>query len=39
MIYEQMLARLPEFRLDAAKPVTFHAGNIIAIDSLPLCWD
>jgi cytochrome P450 len=39
VIYEQMLARLPEFRLDAAKPVTFHAGNIIAIDSLPLCWD
>lgn len=39
VLYEQMLARLPEFRLDAAKPVKFHAGNIIAINSLPLRWD
>ena len=39
VIYEQMLARLPEFRLDESKPVKFHAGNIIAIDSLPLRWD
>lgn len=39
VIYEQMLARLPEFRLDESKPVKFHAGNIIAIDSLPLHWD
>jgi cytochrome P450 len=37
--YEQMLARLPTFRLDDSKPVKFHAGNIIAIDSLPLRWD
>jgi hypothetical protein len=34
-----MLARLPTFRLDDSKPVKFHAGNIIAIDSLPLRWD
>lgn len=39
VIYEQMLARLPSFRIDADKPTTFHAGNIIAIDSLPLRWD
>ena len=39
VLYEQMLARLPEFRLDDRKPVKFHAGNIIAIDSLPLRWD
>ncbi|WP_298281847.1 cytochrome P450 [Novosphingobium sp.] len=38
VIYEQMLIRLPEFRLDPAKPPKFHAGNIIAIDSLPLLW-
>jgi len=38
VIYEQMLARLPEFRIDESKPVKFHAGNIIAIDSLPLIW-
>lgn len=39
VIYEQMLARLPAFRLDESKQPTFHAGNIIAIDSLPLRWD
>ena len=39
VVYEQMLARLPTFRLDETKPVRFHAGNIIAIDSLPLRWD
>jgi cytochrome P450 len=39
VIYEQMLARLPEFRLDDTKPARFHAGNIIAIDSLAIRWD
>lgn len=39
VIYEQMLARLPEFHVDESKPEKFHAGNIIAIDSLSLRWD
>jgi cytochrome P450 len=39
IVYEQMLARLPEFRLDENKPAKFHGGNIIAIDSLPIRWD
>jgi cytochrome P450 len=39
VIYEQMLARLPEFRLDDTKPARFHAGNIIDIDSLAIRWD
>jgi cytochrome P450 len=39
IIYEQMLARLPAFRLDDSRPVKFHGGNIIAIDSLPIRWD
>jgi cytochrome P450 len=39
VIYEQMLARLPSFRLDERQPVKFHAGNILAIDQLPLRWD
>jgi cytochrome P450 len=38
VIYEQMLARLPTFHLDEVSPVRFHAGNIIAIDSLKLRW-
>ena len=39
VLYQQVLARLPKFRLDPDKPVTFHSGNIIAIDSLPIRWD
>jgi cytochrome P450 len=39
VVYEQMLARLPEFRLDETKPAKFHGGNIIAIDSLSIRWD
>ena len=39
VIYEQLLAKLPAFRLDPDKPVKFHSGNIIAVDSLPLRWD
>ena len=38
VVYEQMLARLPEFRLDPDNAPKFHGGNIIAIDSLPLVW-
>lgn len=37
ILYTQMLNRLPPFRLE--KPATFHAGNIIAVDSLPIRWD
>jgi cytochrome P450 len=39
VLYQQMLVRLPRFRLDPDKPATFHSGNIIAMDSLPLRWD
>lgn len=39
VLYTQILSRLPKFRLDPDKPVKFHAGNIIAVDSLPLRWD
>lgn len=38
VVYERMLARLPEFRLDPDKPVRFHGGNVIGIDTLPLVW-
>ncbi len=39
VLYTQVLERLPMFRLDPDKPAKFHAGNIIALDSLPLRWD
>ena len=39
VLYEEMLARLPEFRLDPAKPTVFHGGHVIGIESLNLVWD
>jgi cytochrome P450 len=39
VLYAEVLSRLPKFRLDPDKPATFHSGNIIAIDSLPIRWD
>jgi cytochrome P450 len=39
VLYQQVLEKLPPFRMDPDKPVKFHAGNIIAIDSLPIRWD
>jgi cytochrome P450 len=38
VVFEQLLSRLPPFRLDPARPARFHSGNIIAVDSLPLVW-
>ncbi len=39
VLYQQILKRLPKFRLDPDRPATFHSGNIIAMDSLPIRWD
>jgi cytochrome P450 len=39
VLYQQMLKRLPAFRLDPNEEATFHSGNIIAFDTLPLRWD
>jgi cytochrome P450 len=39
IVYEQMLERLPQFRLDPTKPLKFHGGNVTGIDTLPLVWD
>ncbi|HMP56864.1 MAG TPA: cytochrome P450 [Novosphingobium sp.] len=39
VLYQQMLARLPTWRLDPDHPPRFHSGNIIAVDSLPIRWD
>jgi len=39
VLYQQMLKRLPRFRLDPDRPARFHSGNIIAFDSLPIRWD
>lgn len=38
-LYEEMLARLPEFRLDPEHPPRFHGGPVIGVDSLTLVWE
>jgi cytochrome P450 len=39
LLYAELLKRLPVFRLDPQKPTIFRAGNILAIESLPIRWD
>ena len=39
VLYEEMVTRLPTFRLDPDKPVRFHGGNVIGPDELHLLWD
>jgi cytochrome P450 len=38
-LYEQLLARLPPFRLDPEHPLKFHGGHVIGVDTLWLRWD
>lgn len=39
ILAEQLLAKLPPFRLDPDRPAKYHSGNIIGVDSLPIVWD
>jgi cytochrome P450 len=39
IITEQMMLRLPQFRLDPRRKPTFHGGHVIGPDSLCLTWD
>ena len=39
VLYEEILARLPEFRLDPAQPPVFHGGHVMGIAQLSLLWD
>ena len=38
-LYTVVFERMPVFRLDPDRPARFHAGNILAVASLPLRWD
>jgi cytochrome P450 len=38
VLYEQILARLPAFRIDPERSPTFHCGPIVGVDSLHLIW-
>jgi cytochrome P450 len=39
LLYAELLNRLPPFRLDPDKPPVFRAGNVLAVESLPIRWD
>jgi cytochrome P450 len=39
ILYEEIIARMPAFRLDPANPPVFHGGHVIGVDSLHLLWD
>jgi cytochrome P450 len=39
VLYEELLARLPEFRLDPAKPVTYKGGHVVGPETLWLLWN
>ncbi|MDG2003131.1 MAG: cytochrome P450 [Novosphingobium sp.] len=38
-LYEEMLARLPEFRLDPDNPVSYRCGPVIGPRAVPIRWD
>lgn len=37
--YEEMLSRLPTFRLDPERPPAYHGGHVIGPEHLHLLWD
>jgi len=39
IVYEELLARIPEFRLDPDKPVTYHGGHVVGPDAVWLRWN
>jgi cytochrome P450 len=39
IFYEELLKRLPEFRLDPTKPLRYHGGHVIGPDAIHLQWD
>ena len=39
IFFEELLARLPEFRLDPDRPARFHGGLVIGVDTLDIVWD
>lgn len=39
VLYEELLAAVPQFRLDPEHPPTFHGGNVIGVETLDLVWE
>jgi cytochrome P450 len=38
LMYEELLARMPEFRLAEDKPLKFHGGHVVGPDALWITW-
>jgi cytochrome P450 len=38
IVYEELLARIPEFRLDTSKPLSYHGGHVVGPDAVWLTW-
>ncbi len=39
VLWEEMLSRLPEFRLDPDQPIEYHGGHVMGISTMHLRWD
>lgn len=39
IVYEELLGRLPEFRLDPDKPLRYHGGHVVGPDAVWIRWD
>lgn len=39
ILYEEMMARLPEFRLDSDKPLEYHGGHVWGPEEVYLKWN
>jgi cytochrome P450 len=39
VLYEELLARLPQFRLDPARPIRYRGGHVVGPDTLHILWD
>ena len=38
ILYEELLSRLPEFRLDPDQSISYHGGHVVGPDALWLSW-
>jgi len=38
ILYEELLARMPQFRLDPDRPPSFNCGHVVGVEKLYLVW-
>lgn len=39
ILYEEWLARVPQFRLDPEQPPRFHGGHVVGVEHMHLLWN